>query len=87
MYRDEVCVIDWKTSLKPRPTLKDIHDYPLQSIAYAGAINDDNNYPFNVSILASLHNRMTTHVVISELYSVFILGFQIWESFGGDNWW
>lgn len=44
-----MCVIDWKTSQKPRPNLKDIHDYPVQAVAYAGAINDDNNYPFNVS--------------------------------------
>ena len=51
MYRDEVCVIDWKTSHKLRPTLKDIYDYPLQTIAYAGAINDDKNYSFNVIIL------------------------------------
>ena len=48
-----MCVIDWKTSHKQRPKLKDIHDYPLQTIAYAGAINDDKNYPFNVSIFMS----------------------------------
>ena len=50
-----MCVIDWKTSHKPRPNLKDIYDYPLQTVAYAGAINDDKNYLFNVSIFMSTH--------------------------------
>ena len=48
--RDEVCVIDWKTSHKPKKKLKDIHDFPEQVIAYTGAINSDKNYTFNVSV-------------------------------------
>ena len=33
------CVIEWKTSQKPRPTLQSCYDAPLQVVAYAGAIN------------------------------------------------
>lgn len=33
------CLIEWKTSQNPRPTLQSCYDAPLQVVAYAGAIN------------------------------------------------
>lgn len=40
-YKGTLCLIDWKTSNKPKPTLADCYDYPLQAVAYAGAVNCD----------------------------------------------
>eukprot|EP01135_Chromosphaera_perkinsii_P000735 Nk52_evm23s151 gene=Nk52_evmTU23s151 len=40
-YNGEMCVIDWKTSLKRKRTLKECFEYPAQVAAYAGAINND----------------------------------------------
>ncbi|XP_062621877.1 mitochondrial genome maintenance exonuclease 1-like [Saccostrea cucullata] len=39
VYRGSPCVIDWKTSSKPKPTLRDTYDYPLQMVAYLGALS------------------------------------------------
>lgn len=47
-YKGALSVIDWKTSAKPKTTLKDCYSYPQQIVAYAGAVNYDNNYPFQV---------------------------------------
>ena len=37
--RGTLCLIEWKTSKKPKDSLDSCYDYPLQVAAYAGAYN------------------------------------------------
>ena len=44
----KVTLIDWKTSKKDKLTLAATFDAPIQIAAYAGALNYDERYPYQV---------------------------------------
>ena len=48
VFRDAVCLIDWKTTKRPRRSVGSCYDYPVQLAAYVAAINADPAYNFKV---------------------------------------
>lgn len=55
-FRGMPILIEWKTSGKPKLSVKSMFDDPLQVVAYLGALNFDGNYKLRqpVSFLGSL---------------------------------
>ncbi|KAI9565427.1 hypothetical protein GHT06_009219 [Daphnia sinensis] len=47
-YKNNVVVVEWKTSQRTKSTLEDAYDDPVQIAAYIGALNADEKYPFKV---------------------------------------
>ncbi|XP_046445847.1 mitochondrial genome maintenance exonuclease 1-like isoform X1 [Daphnia pulex] len=47
-YKDNLVVVEWKTSQRTKSTLQDAYDDPIQIAAYIGAINADERYPLRV---------------------------------------
>lgn len=47
-YRDQLVVVEWKTSKKPKATLQSTYDNPLQLAAYVGALNFDPRFQYMV---------------------------------------
>lgn len=65
LYKDIPCLIEWKTSEKPRKSLEDCHDFPLQVAAYAGAINSSPYFSVPVTnglIVVAYHDGTPAHV-------------------------
>lgn len=52
--RGSLVVVDWKTSQRIKTTLAAAYDDPVQIAAYIGALNADDNYPFEVSRLTTV---------------------------------
>jgi hypothetical protein len=43
-YKGNLCLVDWKTSDKDKPNLKDLYENPIQLSAYLGAFFNDPNH-------------------------------------------
>ncbi|XP_013910124.1 PREDICTED: mitochondrial genome maintenance exonuclease 1 [Thamnophis sirtalis] len=93
-YRGTLCVIDWKTSEKPKPFLKNTYDNPLQIAAYIGAINHDSNYDFQVNcgllVVAykdgsPAHSHFMSSELCSQYWNKWLLRLEEFKKKGNDN--
>uniref|UniRef100_A0A1A8BCG0 Mitochondrial genome maintenance exonuclease 1 n=1 Tax=Nothobranchius kadleci TaxID=1051664 RepID=A0A1A8BCG0_NOTKA len=84
-YRGVLCVIDWKTSEKPKPFLSNTYDNPVQVAAYAGALNNDGNYNYQVEnglIVVAYKDGTPAHAhrinsdMMSEYWKAWLLRFE-----------
>uniref|UniRef100_A0A1A7X9A2 Mitochondrial genome maintenance exonuclease 1 n=1 Tax=Iconisemion striatum TaxID=60296 RepID=A0A1A7X9A2_9TELE len=84
-YRGVLCVIDWKTSEKPKPLLSNTYDNPVQVAAYAGALNNDGNYKYQVEnglIVVAYKDGSPAHAhrlnsdMMSEYWKTWLLRFE-----------
>ncbi|XP_031554589.1 uncharacterized protein LOC116291554 [Actinia tenebrosa] len=65
LYRGVPCLIEWKTSEKPKESLSDCHDFPTQVAAYAGAINSSPYFSVPITtglIVVAYHDGTPAHV-------------------------
>lgn len=75
-YKGVLCVIDWKTSEKAKSFLSNTYDNPIQVAAYAGALNYDGNYNYQVEsglIVVAYKDGSAAHV--HQLSSELMLDF------------
>ncbi|XP_077989734.1 mitochondrial genome maintenance exonuclease 1-like, partial [Glandiceps talaboti] len=64
-YKGKLCVIDWKTSKTPKPTLARCFDSPLQTAAYTGAVNFEDSLGLEVEntlLVISYKSGQKAHV-------------------------
>ena len=69
LFRDTICLIDWKTSKKQKASLRYTYDNPLQVAAYLGAYNADPKYKdmktvcyiliYSVKLIADLQKMLS----------------------------
>jgi genome maintenance exonuclease 1 len=65
LYKGVPCLIEWKTSEKPKESLSDCHDFPSQVAAYAGAINSSPYFSVPITtglIVVAYHDGTPAHV-------------------------
>ena len=55
-YQDKLVVIEWKTSERLKPTLRDVYDNPLQAVAYQGAINYSDKHSFQINEIVLVYS-------------------------------
>ncbi|KAG8141168.1 hypothetical protein E2320_006827 [Naja naja] len=93
-YRGQLCLIDWKTSEKPKPFLQNTYDNPLQIAAYIGAINHDRNYDFQVNcgllVVAykdgsPAHSHFMSFELCSQYWDKWLLRLEEFKEKGKDN--
>uniref|UniRef100_A0A8C5RN61 Mitochondrial genome maintenance exonuclease 1 n=1 Tax=Laticauda laticaudata TaxID=8630 RepID=A0A8C5RN61_LATLA len=93
-YRGQLCLIDWKTSEKPKPFLQNTYDNPLQIAAYIGAINHDRNYDFQVNcgllVVAyndgsPAHSHFMSFELCSQYWDKWLLRLEEFKEKGKNN--